>query len=275
MNRIATVGMVLLLVLLSGLGPEAAAQTAGKKKAKAAVSIGGLSIARPVKGDKFGRSMAFGLQAGTNVSLRVSIPGLQIIELDRDVSMLRKFTDDKGTVLAKPGKGGGFKSWLGPFAHIAEDGHSCAPSIRSAKLPVAGAARLTVDATLALVCGESPKTSKCEVALKQGAAVKLGPIDAKVSEIGKPQFGQMKAEVTFTSSRSFEAIRKLVFLDSGGKEIKSRRAGGGRTTIAGASTYSLSYGLARKVDKVTIKVDYWGGIEKVSVPVKLNFGLGL
>jgi len=272
---VALLGVTMLSALLLRQGPEAVAQPAGKAKAKAEVRVGGLSVARPVKGDKFGRSMASGLQAGTNVSLRVSIPGRQIIELDRAASTLTKFTDDKGTVLAKPGKGGGFKSWLSPFTHIAEDGQSCAPDIRSKKLPAAGATRLAVDATLVFVCGQDPKTAKCEAALTKGAAVKLGPIDAKVSKVGKPQFGRMKVDVTFTSTRSFDAIRKLTFLGGDGKEIKSRRASSGRSTLGDVSTYSLSYGLASKVDKVIVKVDYWGSVETVTVAVKLNFGLGL
>jgi hypothetical protein len=270
------VAAVMVMGVLARHGSEANAQAAPKTESKPSVIVGGLSIARAKKDDKFNRSMAFQIKAGTNVSLYVSMPGKTIIQLDRDASMLTKFTDDKGTVLAKPGSGKSFGSWLGTFPHIADDAHSCAPSVRSKKLPAAGASALTIDATLAFICGDAPKTAQCDVSLTEGTAVKLGMVAANIIKVGKSTRGKMKFNVTFTSSQSFDSIRKLVFLDSAGKEIKSRYAGGGKHSAFGStSTYSKRYELEKKVDKVTIKIDYWRKIESVTVPLKLNVGLGL
>jgi hypothetical protein len=271
----ALVVAVLVMGVLASHGSAADAPAVTKTESKPSVIVGGLSIARAKKDDKFGRSMAFSMQAGTNVSLYVSMPGKTIIELDRNASKLTKFTDDKGTVLAEPGSAKGFESWLGSFPHIADDGHSCAPSVGSKKLPAAGASALIIDATLAFICGEAPKTVQSDVSLTKGTPVKLGTVAAKIRKVGEPSYGKMKSSVTFTSSQSFDTIRKLVFLDSAGKEIKSRGSGHGSSTFGSKKTYSRTYDLAKKVDKVTIKIDYWGKIETVTVPVKLNVQMGL
>ena len=286
MKRIATVAVVLvggafLLVLLAGPGPQAAAQPAAaqpaeKVEAKVEVLVGGLAIARPMKEARFGGSMAFGVQPGTRVSLFVSMPGRYILDVDRGGSTLTKFADDKGTVLGKPGKAGEFDSWMGMSAPVAEDKQSCSPEIRSEKLPAAGATRLEIDASLAILCGADAKTASVEVALAKDTAVKLGSIDAKVGGVEAGDFGDMKLHVTFSSSQKFSAIRKLTFVGADGKEIKSEESGSGWEGGGdGPTTYSVTYGLAEKLDKATVKVDYWGKVETVTVPVKLNVGLGL
>jgi hypothetical protein len=268
------VAAVMVMGVLASHGSAADAPAATKTESKPSVIVAGLSLARERKDDKFHRSMVSGVKAGTTVSLYVSMPGKTIIELDRDACMLTKFTDDKGTVLAKPGN---TSSWLGSFVQIAKDAHLCTQVLRSMQLPAAGASSLTIDARLAFICGESPKTAQCDVSLAKGTPVKLGMVAAKITKVGKPRFGHtMKFSVTFTSSQSFDSIRKLVFLDSAGKEIKSRYAGGGKHSAFGStSTYSKRYELEKKVDKVTIKIDYWSKIETVTVPVKLNVGMGL
>jgi hypothetical protein len=260
--------------VLASHGSAADAPAVTKTESTPSVIVGKLSLARAIKDAKFQRSR-FGIKTYTTVSLYVSMPGKTIIKLDRDACMLTEFTDDKGTVLAKPGNGKGFQSWLGSFPHIAKDGHSCTPSVHSEKLPAAGASALILDARLAFICGEAPKTAQCDVSLTKGTPVKLGMVATKIKKVGKPSYGKMKLSVTFTSSQSFDTIRKLVFLDSAGKEIKSRGSGNGSSTFGSKKTYSRTYDLAKKVDKVTIKIDYWGKIETVTVPVKLNVQMGL
>jgi hypothetical protein len=40
-------------------------------------------------------------------------------------------------------------------------------------------------------------------------------------------------------------------------------------------TYEVSYGLAEKVDSVTLKITYYTKVESVAVPVDLSVGVGL
>jgi hypothetical protein len=268
------VAAVLVMGVLAGHGSAADAPAATKTESKPSVILAGFSIARPIKDDKYNRSMAYGIKPGTNVSLYVSIPGKTIIELDKEASKLTKFTDDKGTVLAKPGDGKS-QSWLSPFSHIAKDGHSCAPSVRSKKLPASGASALIIDATLAFICGVQPELAQCDdVSLTKGTPVKLGMVAAKIKKISKPTYGKMKLNVTFTSSQSFDTIHKLVFLDPAGKKIKSRKTSSS-TTFGSPNTYTRTYQLEKEIDKVTIKIDYWGKTETVTVPVLLNVQMGL
>ena len=239
------------------------------------VSIAGFSVARPRPDDKFNRAMAFGMQAGTRVSVHVALPGREIIDLDDDASTLAEFTDDKGTVLAKPGSGGGFRSWLGHFAHVAEDRQSLTPDIHTRELPAKGATRLTLDATLAVVCGADPKTATVQAALSQGMAVKLGSVPTTISDVKVLTHGDRKLLVTFRSSQSFDPIRRLVFVGPDGKEHVAEPAGSTESSAGSRSVHTQSYGLAKKLDKATIKVDYFGAVETVKVPVKLNVTMGL
>jgi hypothetical protein len=265
---------VLVMGVLASHGSAADAPAETKTESTPSVIVGKLSLARAIKDAKFQRSR-FGIKTYTTVSLYVSIPGKTIIRLDRDASMLTEFTDDKGTVLANPGSGKSYKSWLGTRPPIGDDGHSCAPGVRSKKLPAAGASALILEATLAFLCGDHPEAAQWDdISLAKGTPVKLGMVAAKITRVSKPTYGKMKLNVTFTSSQSFDTIRKLVFLDSAGKEIKSHRTGSG-SSIGSTSTYSRTYGLAKEVDTVTLKIDYWGKTETVAVPVKLNVQMGL
>ena len=264
---------VMVMGVLASHGSADNAPAATKTESKPSVIVGGLGIARAIKDDKSNRSMAYGILAGTTVWLHVSITGKPIIKLDGRACMLTEFTDDKGTVLDKPGS---VISWLGYFVPIAEDPHSCLQGLRSKKLPAAGASALTLDARLAFVCGNQPEIAQWDVSLTEGTPVKLGMVAAKIRKVDKSTYGKRKLRVTFTSSQTFDTIRKLVFLDSAGKEIKSRFVSSSKVkAFAGGTTYLRTYGLAKKVDKVTIKIDYWGKIETVTVPVKLNVQMGL
>jgi hypothetical protein len=268
----AGLGAAGLAVGQAGSGAARAAEGADAG-GKSQVTIAGLSVARPREGDKFGRSMAFGMNAGTHVSVVIHMGGRNILDVDNDASKLRKFADDKGTVLVKPGTDA--DEWLGSFAHVADDGRSCAPTLTADKLPAAGAGRLHIDATLAVVCAENPKKVSTEMKLEKGQKVKLGPVEAEVKDIRERKFGDLKHQVTLSGTQSFAAIRKLAFLDADGKEIESKSAGGSRMTFGNRTSYSRSYALASLPDEVTFKIEYWQKIETVPVVVKADVGLGL
>jgi hypothetical protein len=263
---------VLVMGVLASHGSVANAQAVTKAESKPSVIVGGFSIARGIRDNAWSQSMSYALNVGTNVSLYVSMPGKKILELDRNASKLTKFTDDKGTVLAKPGNP---SSWIGSFRNNVGNTHSFIQCIRSIKRPAAGALALTIDATLAITCGVQTEIEQCDgVSLIKGTPVKLGKMDAKIKSVGKMTGDNMKLSVVFSSSQSFATIRKLVFLDSAGKEIESCMSGSG-STIGPTCTYSRNYRLAKEVDKVTIKVDYWGKTETVTVPVLFNVQMGL
>jgi hypothetical protein len=43
----------------------------------------------------------------------------------------------------------------------------------------------------------------------------------------------------------------------------------------GAGTLSWTYGLKKAADTATVEVTLWKGLKEVTVPVKLEFGIGL
>jgi hypothetical protein len=194
--------------------------------------------------------------------------------MDKDASKLEAFADDKGTDLSKAGGGWG-ASWL-LWERISDDGRTCTFTVANRKkTPAAGAKTLHVKAKIVLQCGSDVKTAEAKnVALKKGAAVAAGPFRMSIQEIRDGGF-QSKMTVEFQSKRPFDSIRKLTFLDAAGKEIKSQKAGGGHFSFGKDRTYTRSFGLAKKVDAVTMRFEYYGKTETIAVPVDVKVGVGL
>ena len=44
--------------------------------------------------------------------------------------------------------------------------------------------------------------------------------------------------------------------------------------FGGQMTYTHTFGLARKVDRVTVRITYYSQIEPVSIPLDLTLGVG-
>ncbi len=283
MGRISSIAVLIVaglaiatgLLMQPGHRSVAAAGEGDKVAAAPEVTVAGLRIARVDKKNKYGQSMASGILPGTAVAVRIATPGRHIISIDHETSTLVKFADDKGTVLGTPGKQTSGKRWLRHFANISDDHRSCTPWIESKKLPAAGATRLEIEATVALVCGTDEKSGTASAALTKGTKLKLGPIDAEIAEVKDSRRGDMKVQVKFSSSQSFDAIRKIEFLGPDGAKIKHGTGGSSRWSMGGKATYTRTYRLAKKVETLTVKVTYFGKLETLKVPLKLSVGVGL
>ncbi|MFW5817214.1 MAG: hypothetical protein ACOCWV_01640 [Planctomycetota bacterium] len=242
------------------------------------LEVAGLSVAKPRPNDKYNRSMAFGLPRGTAVHFAIDGGERYFIEMDKDQSQLQTFTDDKGTVLAKPSKASAFGNKWMPFSpNISDDGNQVFFSVRSKKLPADGTKTLRVKGTFTLLAGKGEKNAKSEFTLKDGEAVKLGTIDATLENVKESSFGRTKAALTLKSNSSFAAIRSVVFHDTEGNEVKSRRMGSYSTGPGGKKTYGLSFGLEKELvgKKVRVKVTYFSKVENVVVNVDEKIDLGL
>ena len=257
-------------------GPAAPGAAGGDGEApQPAARVVGLSVARPDGGEHHGGHTEFGVRPGTSVYVRVRQPGGHIIDIDEDACVLQAFTDDLGTVLAQPGKPSFRHSWLGAFPHIADDHQSCIPTLRADKVPAAKARQVHVQAKLVLVAGAEPKTAKVRTALKTGTKVGLGSVAATVHKVEPGRGGDTKLRVTFRSGRSFEPIREVTFRGPDGEEIESRSLGATTMTFNGQATHDRTWGLAKKVDQVTMEVRYFERIERVTVPRDLQVSVGL
>ena len=249
------------------------AQKAGAKKPTAEVV--GLSVAKPRTGDKFGRSEAQGLTAGTRVCFKIAMPDSFIIKLDTDAGKLKTFADDKGTDLV-PKKARFGSRWLG-WPGIDKDKHTCRFVVQNTKaVPAAGATALTVQADIVLLCGADPKEGEQKnVALKAGSEVTIGPVAMKIEAVKDSDWGGGKFTVQFTSSTDLTSIRELTFLDSAGKKIEGQKVSSASWGMAGRMTYRRTYGLKRKVASATIRISYFGRMEKRTVPIDAKIAVGL
>jgi len=274
MKRIPLVLAALSLATAVVVSPAGPGGTSGGKVAAKAVA---LTVAKPKPGDKFGGSMAFGVDPGTCVYFRIDVKDGSILKVDRDAGKLKAFADDKGTNLV-PRKKGFSSGWIG-WPKVDKDRHGCGFSIRNKEaLPAAGATKVTAKGHVVLVTAAGAKTGQqANVALKKGSAVRIGPIDMKITAAKTgAEFGQKWAwSVTFTSSKDLANIQDLKFLDAAGKEIESRRTSAGSFGFSGRMTYTHTYSLARKVAAATIKISYFEKLERITVPFDAAVGVGL
>ena len=250
------------------------AQTTRPAKPKVQVDPISLGVNRPLPADKQGLSL-FG-RGGTSLKLLISLPGMNIIGTDVAACKLTTFTDDKGTDLSKTRSWGFRPGWLGSSKpHISKDAHACIMEVRSDQVPARGASKLTLKVKLGLKCGTAETTYTEKVALKIGSEIKFPLAPMKVRTVTEGGWGGMKMTVSLTSTKPTDAIRKITFLGPDGKEIKHRVQGTGYSGRREKMTYETSYGLAKKVDSVTLKITYYSKVETVAVPVDISVGVGL
>ncbi len=271
--------------LLIGLaGPAARAQedraeespTSGKDPdaRRNRVDVVGMGVFVPDPDSRFGRPY-YGNQKGTLLALRVVRPGKTILRLDAESSTLKAFTDDRDTVLAKPGKGGRFdERWLGPFPQISDDRHAVVFDVRSEKLPAPGSASLTLRADVVLVCGSDLKTSSVDTKLADDAAFDFGPVSVTVDKVRKVERGGKDAwAVSLRSDRSVvEAVREWSLLEDG-QAVKFAPMGRWSTGQRHYYTFSLDGDPAGRT--FTFQATYYAKTETLTIPVDRTVGLGL
>ncbi len=266
--------------------PKGAAVAAGAAKVEAV----GLAIDKPGPPMKFGQLA----QEGTRVILRVSLPGKTIVELDPAASKLTGLKDDKGADLSKePPKpkdqGPVFRfgnDMGGPLkAEKVQDGQSCLVEVKGPAVPSPGATRIAVRGTLVFTCGAGEKTDEQKnLPLTEGAPITAGPVPMTISLKKNPGFGgnfpgQPAAlngsRFAIHTEGSAEAIKSIAFWDDNGKEIKSEVT---MTAFGGSNMNGprdVFYALEKKVDQVTIRVKHVDHLEKMSIPIDVNVGVGL
>jgi hypothetical protein len=269
--------LILLAVAISAPSISLAAD-----KAEPAVRVVGLSVAKADPNDKFGQSLARMLQSGTQVFLRYADPSKRFIKLETDVSKIETFKDDKDTDMnkdLKTSKGFTRRAGFGSFPKISPDGKSVGFAITSPNCPAPGAKELVLAGTVTLVAAKSVKTEEQKaVSLEKGSKVTIGPAPFEIVEAKdmKPDnWSKMLFTMTFQTGKSVDSIKKISFLDEAGKEIKSRRAGRISMGVTGKRTHKFEYQLEKKHKTATLKIEYYEGLERVSVPIDLRTGVGI
>jgi hypothetical protein len=242
----------------------------GARADEAKVRVVGLSIAEADPDSKFGQSMVPGLQAGTQVHVMISELGKHILGIDEDASSIKTMADDKGNALKPKATG-----LLGPFPKISPDARRLVIEARSKDVPAEGGKQIHIAGQIAVQVGSDEKTKLVEMPLKAEAKVELGPVKATVSEVADARWGQSKVAVTLKSPSPLRAIKELTFLDADGKKIEHSQMSSGASGWGGKKTYTVTYGLAKKVDSVSVKVVWFTRTDTITVPLDLNVSVGL
>lgn len=284
----AALSIAVALGALMAAAPEAPTKAPAKAPAKARtkpaaktkVSVVGLSIARAKPGDKYGRSMAGALSAGTHLYLQIVNDDKFFISLDKKGTTLEIFADDKGLELALPGPAERWElRWLGTtFNAISADGHTCSLSVKGTKrTPTPGSKTLNVKATVSILCGSDEKfAEQKDLPLKVGTKITVGPVPMTIKKVSEEKWGkEIKTRITLESNKSFDPIKQIKFFDADGKRIPGSRIGRGRHGMFGKYIYTRTISLSGKVDEATLKMAYFGKTEKLKVAVDVSVGLGL
>lgn len=248
-------------------GPPAPGGTPGAE-------VVGLRVTKPLGEAKFSR-MAVDRPTGTGLAVKVRRADRYLLGIDDAASSLGVFRDDKGTNLIVRGAPESPPDWIGYPVRVSDDGHECVFEIVSERTPAPGARSLHAEADVVLKFGRGEQTvMQRGLALKPGGRLTAGPVPMTIKSVQEDGWGDVRMIVTFTSLRSGEPIKHLAFLGPEGKAIDYQIVSQGRIGFAGLETYETSYGLHRKVARVTVRMTYFTSVGKLTVPVKLKAGVG-
>lgn len=254
----------------------------GVVSAQLEVSVAGLQVVGEgyaPKGDdkKMGQELrAFNWNAGTKIALLVKSKGKTIIGMDEDGSKVTVFSDDKGTDFTKVKRRFSRKSVGFGFPRLSEDGMALMAEVESSGIPQKGAQSVLLKGELLVSVASKSKLSKSKVTeLKKGVKLTVGKQSFEVTEAGKPDWGDDPWSVELKSNVSYKDFKAFKFYDAKGEEIKADRKGSGSMGMFGKRTYTVTFNLARKVDKIVLGLDGWTDLEVVKVPFDFTVEAGL
>jgi hypothetical protein len=270
-NVLALLGALVLIVgsFASLAAAQAKRQPATKAAAPAAapvkmpeIAVGGIQVAKVVVGEDDWSAKPFNSGNGTKIVLWIKMPpGIGLIEIDDDGSLLQHFGDDKGSDL-----GGSLDSFPDEF----KDGSGATMEISSDALPNAAAPALMAEGTLAMSVATGSKPQKvANVRLENDKTFKMGQVTMTVSEVGTE--GE---EQTFTLKlprQTMATIKEVKFYDAKGQEIEGRRTSSGYMN----DDAEMGFAVKTALKTVTVEFETWQGLQTIKVPFKVKAGVGL
>lgn len=233
--------------------------------------IVGISVTRPAPESEFGGSMVPGRSPGVEVHLRIEDPKAFFISAGSE----DQAGEGKPAIFDSTGKEFPAGMSFGFNTSISEDGHAVTFPVSTPELPSSGASGLHVRGTVVLIAGRDSVTEETALTLTPGTEIRLGGVAAKLSTVEDNSFGEEGLMLGFESSKPFDAIQELVFLDEKGTVLESGSAGSGSFGFNDQMTYSRNYALVAKPEKVTLRVRYFKATEAVKIPVDLPVTLSL
>lgn len=204
-----------------------------------------------------------------------SKPGIQVVLMlftdgERFVAM-----DNKASKIAVEGAKG--QCWFFGSQSLSKDG-----KVMKVRVDAEGAknsgGKVSVKGDVVITTASSKgKLSTGMIEWKKGAMVKFpkesGLPTFKISEIGKPKWGDEKWEVTLECNAEFEKFVSVQFVDDQGNEQEGKRGSWSSMGMGGIKKVSVSYKAKKPITKGEMVIEYWQGIKKVKVPVDLSLGI--
>lgn len=223
-----------------------------------------------------GELRAFNWSAGTSVALLVKSDGAKIVSLNEKKSKITVFSDDQGTDFMKVKSRFSNNPYKFEWSKVSEDGVALGTTIASDGLPAKGAKSLIIKGELVVATGSKFEEKKSEkVKPEDGGVVEVGGFSFKISNAGDPEWGEMKFQVTLSTSTDLDAIQGFVFYDQDGKKLESEDSGSGTSSFGSKTTYSKTFQFKDKPAHLVMGLNLWTDLEVVTVPIDLNVGAGL
>ena len=243
----------------------------GNAAAAGGVSLVGAQFSQPPYHGDTSLSVLNNMQGGAKLVLLATVDSGNIIDFDRTASAAKL----KVSYVAKDGRetqapGGAYSLW--PFITTGKDGKSALVEIHFKSMPPADVQGIHVSGQLVLTTAASLATAQVkDVPLRKGEKFTLGPAPVEVTGVGKPRLGgSFPVEVRMKSDESFKRIRKVEFFDAQGASIESSKAGTWTMGFGGVTSVETGFGLRRQVKSVSIKAQYWQGVDRTALPVDFS-----
>ncbi|MAE67691.1 MAG: hypothetical protein CMJ18_25840 [Phycisphaeraceae bacterium] len=264
---------ILAVALVLAVAPASARSRPDPSAGATQLSVRGLRIVGAPYGDD--QTMRpFNYFPGTTLSALVVHSSGGLIELDDDASKITSFVDSRGTNLLE-GEDRFGRAGLGMFPSFSEDGKAALIEINGPATPARGATSISAEGALTFRVATRKKTfSQSNVALAAGTQIKAGPFTFKLTETGKPDWGEEPLQITLEAKQDLGALAEVRFKDADGKLIESKSGGSMRSSSFGNVTVQSAYRLARKVESVTFEIDVWADMRTVKVPFAAKTSVG-
>lgn len=222
----------------------------------------------------------FDATPGTTVALLLHAPAGGMVKIDKLTSSLSTFADDKGNDLTHRPPGSPVDQagvvGLNIHAEITPDGKFCALEARAPALPASDATQIKLEGQLTVIAGsKQAETEVKNVALRDGSKFAVGTLELTIDETGKPDEGLEPFGLTIRAFGAMDNIASVRFFKADGTEIMARRSNVTSTAALGAHTEKWYYRFAERADVATLKVGVWTDLKKISVPFKIQTGLGV
>lgn len=235
------------------------------------VTVAEIDIGRPTSGP------LGNINTGLKLVFLIKDPAHRMLGIDFKNSRMSVFRDNAGTdYLPKLRLADGSLDLLRffPFAKVSDDGHEMAFSIYFNEAPPAGASKLHVRATLAVIAGSTVTTEDFQNVNVTNGRIDVGSTQLQFGSGPTIRFGGTNALVSVSSTSPLDTIQNMDFLDSSGQSLKSPNQTFGVNATDGHN-YSTSISMTQTVTTATVRVTYYA--DATTIPISFNWyaGIGL